>query len=103
MTSKVACETCGSTDTVGVNANSGKNQCDRCFRGLSRLQTVADVEREAFRRRLGMFVQSARELSIQWEHYGHGDTAGYPAYLPSFDEFVYDLITWEAAEAESSD
>lgn len=61
-------------------------------------QTVEEVERDAFRRRLGNFVQAARELSATWQSVGNIDTAGYPAYLPSFDEFVHDLSAWEDAE-----
>ena len=61
-------------------------------------QTVEQVEREAFRRRLEAFTQAARELTDTWQSVGNIDTTGYPPYLPSFDELTHDLIDWCGAE-----
>lgn len=38
------------------------------------------------------FIEIAHYLSAHWDHRA-GDQA-YPTYLPSFDQFVSDLVTW---------
>lgn len=43
-----------------------------------------------FQRQLRALIDAARKLDHTWD----GPTAGYPDYLPSFDEFVADLQAW---------
>lgn len=44
-----------------------------------------------FEKALENFKKAVRELSQNW----YGDVIGYPKYLPSFDEFVNDIIGME--------
>ncbi len=55
-------------------------------------------------KKLEAFVNAAKELNQAWEYQQQdGIESGYPKYLPSFDEFYCDLLTWlENAKAETA-
>jgi len=48
-----------------------------------------------FETRLQEFKDAALDLSKAWEADGSKDVENYPDYLPSFDEFCYDVLALE--------
>jgi hypothetical protein len=47
---------------------------------------------------LEQFESAAFALLDAWRRYNSGEANGYPAYLPSFDEFANDIEQWRMAE-----
>lgn len=49
---------------------------------------------ETFLERLNQFLSAAHNVEAEWDDIGN---QGYPADLPSFDEFACDLVKWRDA------
>lgn len=60
-------------------------------------EEFARIEREAelevFKEALEKLINTGRWMTDHWPEVVN-ETEGYPSYLPSFDEFVGDLMTW---------
>lgn len=47
-----------------------------------------------FVKSLDAFIEAASNLANNWNH-NSNVSENYPGYLPSFDEFYHDLLTWK--------
>lgn len=63
--------------------------------------TINKDDRE-FMEKLADFVEAATALTEAWTRTGKPFVSGYPRYLPSFDDFVFDLASWRNAIMEAN-
>ena len=52
------------------------------------------------RKALTELIKSAQEVNLCWDHTGANMLEGYPKCLPSFDEFINQLIEWRDKQSQ---
>lgn len=74
---------------------------DPAWKTASAAETKTAASKEALKALQDM-IAAANRLDNHWQSMDDTLNGGYPKYLPSFDEFVNDLETWQEAVKKAS-